>query len=97
MPLFAPSKETVWQQLADELGGDYFTDGSWLGESKVRAQVDEWVVTLDTYRGPRGTKRTRLRAPFADTRNFTFTVYRAGSFADRVSMNRQDKSRTSIG
>ncbi|HEY5753386.1 MAG TPA: hypothetical protein VIT21_09570 [Chthoniobacterales bacterium] len=83
--LFGPSKEEVWEQLSKDIGGEYFTGGFWLGESKVRAEVGEWTVTLDTYEVSdtgRAQRYTRLRAPFVNKDGFVFTIYREGMFRE---------------
>lgn len=77
---FGPSRDDVWQRLADKVGGNFFEGGLWLGDSKVRAHVDGWPVTLDTYKDSHGTTFTRFRAPYLNTDNFTFAIYRDQSF-----------------
>ena len=87
MPLldrfFGPTREEVWEKLADEVGGNFYDGGFWLGDSKVRAQVGDWMVTLDTFRERHNALATRIRAPFINKDGFIFTVYRSGSFEDQ--------------
>ena len=45
--LFGPSREEVWQQLSQEIGGTLVEGGFWNG-SKVVARHGEWTITLDT-------------------------------------------------
>lgn len=87
---FGPKRDVVWQQLADEVGGNFFEGGLWLGDSKVRAHVGGWMVTLDTYRNDHGTTFTRIHAPYINTDDFTFTLFRQGSFEDRHRTDRDD-------
>jgi hypothetical protein len=58
--------------------------------AKVRAQVGDWIVTLDTYRDAAGTTYTRLRAPFVNKDGFVFSIFRENSFEDRHSHDTQD-------
>jgi hypothetical protein len=86
--LFGPSKDDVWSQLADQVGGR-FTDGGFFGRDRLEVRVDPWVLTLDTYtvsNGKHHTTYTRLRAPFVNADGFRFTVYRAGLFSPLGTM-----------
>lgn len=79
--LFGPSRDEVWNLLAQQIGGD-FKQGEWLnGRTRVDAHVGQWIVTLDTYTVSTGKSTitfTRLRAPFVNRDGFRFTVSRAG-------------------
>jgi hypothetical protein len=85
MPLrkmFGPSKEEIWRQLSDEIGGTYVDGGMWKGD-KVQARHGEWIVTLDTYTVSTGKSHvtyTRMRAPYVNPDGFRFTIYRKGLF-----------------
>jgi hypothetical protein len=87
---FGPTREEIWEQLAEEIGGNFYDGGFWLGDSKVRAHVGDWVVTLDTYKNNAGTVFTRLRAPFVNKDGFVFSLFREGSFEDHHSVDEQD-------
>jgi hypothetical protein len=87
---FGPTRDAVWEQFAEEIGGNFYDGGFWLGDSKVRAHSGDWIVTLDTYKDQHGTIFTRLRAPFVNKDGFVFTVFRDGSFEDRHSADDQD-------
>jgi hypothetical protein len=87
---FKPTREEIWEQLAQEIGGNFYDGGFWLGDSKVRAQVGDWMVTLDTYKDNAGTIFTRLRAPFVNKDGFIFSVFREGSYEDHHSKDVQD-------
>jgi hypothetical protein len=83
MRLFGPSKKEVWKQLAGEIQADYVNNGFWVGD-RVEAQVDNWVVVLDTYTvstGKSSITYTRMRAPFVNLDNFYFKIYRTGIFS----------------
>jgi hypothetical protein len=80
---FGSKRDLIWQRLADEVGGNFFEGGLSFGGSKVRARVDGWVVTLDTYRNEHGTTVTRIHAPYISAAEFTFTLFRRRSFEDR--------------
>ena len=87
---FGPTRDAVWEQLAEEIGGNFYDGGFWLGESKVRGHVGDWIVTLDTYKDNHGTIFTRLRAPFVNKDGFVFTVYPEDSVVDRHAKDDQD-------
>jgi hypothetical protein len=87
---FGPTRDEIWEQLAEEIGGNFYDGGLWLGDSKVRAHAGDWIVTLDTYRDARGTTFTRLRAPFVNKDGFVFSIFREDSFEDRHSDDNQD-------
>ncbi|GKU25163.1 DUF3137 domain-containing protein [Clostridium folliculivorans] len=83
MGLFGPSKKEIWQQLALEINADYINNGVWKGD-RVEAHVDNWTVVLDTYTvstGKSSITYTRMRAPFVNTDNFYFRIYRSGVFS----------------
>jgi len=80
---FGSKRDVVWQRLADEVGGNFFEGGLSPGESKVRARVDGWVVTLDTYRNEQHATITRIHAPYINGDGFAFTLFRKGSFEER--------------
>ena len=86
---FLPDRDEIWEQLAEEIGGNFYDGGFWLGDSKVRAHVGDWIVTLDTYKDA-GTIATRLRAPFVNKDGFVFSIFRENSFEDRHSSDTQD-------
>jgi hypothetical protein len=88
MGLFGPSKREVWQQLADEINANYIHGGFWKGD-KVQAQVDNWLVVLDTYtvsHGKTSTTYTRMRAPFINLDSFYFKIYQKSLFSDLGKM-----------
>lgn len=81
--LFRSKKNEVWQQLAEEVGGEHVA-GTWKTGSKVQVYVDEWTVTLDTYAVSTGQSTviyTRMRAPYVNADGFRFTVYRKSLFS----------------
>lgn len=83
MGLFGPSKSEVWHQLAAEINADFVDKGFW-GGSRVEAHVDNWIIVLDTYTvssGKSSTTYTRMRAPFVNTKDFYFKIYRNGVFS----------------
>jgi hypothetical protein len=72
--LFGPSREEVWTQLAQQIGGHY---ASGFFSAKLVAKVGQWTVTLDTYTTNRQ-KFTRMRAPYVNADNFRFSIHPAG-------------------
>jgi hypothetical protein len=82
--IFGPSKDEIWQQLANEIGAEFVEGGVWQG-SKVVATVKEWTITLDTYKVSNSktyTTYTRMRAPYVNKDGFRFTIYRKGFFSE---------------
>lgn len=86
--VFGPSKDDVWSQLAEELGGE-FIKGGVFKPSLVQVAFKNWVITLDTYtvsHGKTSTTYTRLRAPYISTSGFHFKIYKKGVFSDLGKM-----------
>jgi hypothetical protein len=85
MGLFGTTRDEVWQQLCEEIGGDFIEGGVWKG-TKVQAHVGPWTITLDTYLVPTSRTQavhTRIRAPYINPDGFRFTIYRKGFFSDQ--------------
>jgi hypothetical protein len=81
--LFGPSKDELWKQLSEEIGGQ-FVDGGFRKGNKVVAKASHWTVTLDTYTVSTGKTHvtyTRLRAPFCNPDGFRFTIYQKSVFS----------------
>jgi hypothetical protein len=81
--LFGPSRDEVWQQLCQEIGGDFIDGGFWRG-GKVEVHHQGWTITLDTYAVSTGHSThvfTRIRAPFVNRDDFRFVIYRKGIFS----------------
>lgn len=81
--LFGPSKDEIWAQLSRQIGGT-FTEGRWLGSSKVVLEHREWEITLDTYTvstGKASVIYTRLRAPYVNPDAFRFHIYSKSIFS----------------
>jgi hypothetical protein len=84
MGWFGPSKDEVWRQLSDEIGGEFVEGGFWKGGT-VQAQIGPWTVTLDSYTDSstdHSVHYTRMRAPYVNPEGFRFTIYRKGFFSD---------------
>lgn len=83
--LFGPSKDEIWRQLCEQIGGDFVEGGFWKG-SKVQVHHKHWTVTLDAYtesHGEHGSAAyTRIRAPYMNKDGFRFTIYRRGFFSE---------------
>jgi hypothetical protein len=82
--LFGPSKDEVWRQLAAEISADFVDGGFWKG-TKVKGQVKQWTVTLDTYSVSTGDTTivfTRMRAPYVNRDGLRFKIYRKGWLSD---------------
>ncbi len=77
--LFGPSREEIWRQFCDQIGGQYVAGKFWkLG--KVVAQHRQWTVTLDVV-DEQDCTDTRLRAPYVNADGFRFTIYRKSVFS----------------
>ena len=82
--LFGPSKDEVWNLLAQQVGGAFKPGEGWTGKSRVGVRVGQWEVALDTYTVSTGKSHvtfTRVRAPFVNRDGFRFTIARAGVFS----------------
>jgi hypothetical protein len=82
--IFGPSKDEIWKQLSEEIGGKYIKAARWKGDSKVQVRVRDWTITLDTYTvstGKSNVTYTRMRAPYVNKDGFRFTIYRANWFS----------------
>ena len=82
--VFGPSKNEVWRKLAAEISADFVDGGFWKG-TKVQGQVNQWIVTLDTYAVSTGDTTivfTRMRAPYVNRDGLRFKIYRKGWLSD---------------
>lgn len=82
--VFGSNRDEIWRQLSDEIGGE-FVEGSFTKSSRVKVQIKEWVVTLDTFTvstGNSSTTYTRMRAPYVNPDQFRFTIYRRSVFSN---------------
>jgi hypothetical protein len=74
---FARHLESVWQQLAQQVHGQFIQGGTWKTD-KIRAHVSDWTVTLEVRSVP-GFKSeelfTRLRAPIVNPGAFRFCIH----------------------
>ena len=80
---FRDSKEEIWRQFADQLGGD-FEEGGWKKRVAVRAWHHDWEVVMDKYVVSTGKTTqiyTRIRAPYVNRDDFTFRIYRRHLFS----------------
>ncbi|NLY45953.1 MAG: DUF3137 domain-containing protein [Tissierella sp.] len=81
--LFGSSKE-VWQQFANEIGGEYVDRGFWKSK-KVIGKFESWTVVLDTFTrssGKHSTTYTRIRAPFKTVDELQFKIHRRTIFSN---------------
>ena len=82
--MFGPSRDEIWAQLAKDLDAT-LVPGSFMKDSKVTAQVGEWIVTLDTFSVSTGKTQipfTRLRAPYVNADGLQFWLSRRNFFRD---------------
>ncbi|MEM6347769.1 MAG: DUF3137 domain-containing protein [Bacteroidota bacterium] len=71
---FAKHKREIWEQLADQLQGD-FVRGNWKRADRVDAYHGDWMVSLDTLSVSESTF-TRIRAPYVNRDDFIFRIIR---------------------
>jgi len=82
--IFGPSKEEVWNLLAQQIGAEFRAGRAFHNNTRVDARVGQWIVTLDTYTVSTGKSNvtfTRLRAPFVNRDGFRLTISRANIFS----------------
>ncbi|MEP3208315.1 MAG: hypothetical protein ABJN95_03950 [Maribacter sp.] len=80
--LFGPSKDEIWQQIADDIGGEFIDNGFWKKDD-LRYAHKEWELLLDTFtrsHGKTSSTYTRLRVPFINKDGLQFKIYREGFF-----------------
>ena len=80
--IFRAYENNIWQQLTDELGGQFTDEAGWR-QDNVTVHIDEWTVTLDYHCEPGYRTEhiyTRLRAPYVNADGLRFNVYHAGVF-----------------
>ena len=81
--LFGPSKNEIWSQIANDIGGKY-EEGEFWERSYINYQHANWEIVLDTFTRSHGKTRhtyTRMRAPFANKDGLYFKIYREGFFS----------------
>ncbi|NLK44788.1 MAG: DUF3137 domain-containing protein [Tissierellia bacterium] len=84
MGIFGPSQRETWQELAEEIDGEYIEEGFWKSK-KVVAKFENWTFTLDTFvrsSGKTSTTYTRMRVPYKTKDEFKFKIYRKGLFSN---------------
>jgi hypothetical protein len=78
------SRDELWREVSREVGGE-FVGGGFCKGPKVRARVEPWTITLDSYTDTSSESHqqyTRLRAPYVRREGFLFTIYRKGVFTE---------------
>ncbi len=76
--VFGPSRPEIWQQIAQDLGGNYIGE-AFFGEDAVIYRHGEWQIVLDVryqQEGGSTASYTRLRAPFINKDGFVFRIFR---------------------
>ncbi|PCI97680.1 MAG: DUF3137 domain-containing protein [Flavobacteriales bacterium] len=82
--IFGPSKDEIWQQVANEIGGK-FEDKGWFEKDVLRFKSGQWEITLDTFTRSSGNNNhstyTRMRVPFVNRDGLRFEIYEEGIFS----------------
>ena len=84
MAWYGVSKREAWQKFSEEINAEYIDNGFWKGD-RVELDFNNWTIVLDTYTISTGKviiTYTRIRAPFVNTTDFKFRIYRKGIFSD---------------
>ncbi len=80
---FGPSKDEIWSQIANDIGGEFIDAGFW-GKDVLAYKHKDWEILLDTYTqstGKTSTIHTRLRVPFINKNNLRFSIYKENFFS----------------
>ena len=72
--LFSNHKREIWQQLAEQVDGNFF-QGKRFKPDRVEAYYGDWIITLDTFVIDK-VVFTRIRAPYVNRDDFTFKIDR---------------------
>jgi hypothetical protein len=75
------SREENWLRAASEIGATYFRGDFWEPES-IKATIPPWTVVLTLVKDDPHIACTRLTARYFCPDSFTFSIFRAGMFAD---------------
>lgn len=81
--LFGPSKEEIWTQIADDIGGEFIDAGFWATDVLIYKH-QQWEVVLDTFARNTGNANipfTRMQVPFVNKDGLLFQIYRANFFS----------------
>ncbi|MDX2283088.1 MAG: DUF3137 domain-containing protein [Bacteroidia bacterium] len=73
---FGPSKEAVWQQLSEALGGQFIPKRGLRKPSMVRARHLHWTIVIDTIKPSKQPSYTRIRANYLNSDSFFFRIFR---------------------
>ncbi|MFA7532757.1 MAG: hypothetical protein WCY46_00350 [Tissierellaceae bacterium] len=82
--IFGPSKDEVWGQFANEMGGEYINKGVFKPK-QVIVEFEGWVIILDSFsrsHGKSSTTYTRIRTPYNPIDRLQFKIYKSGLFSD---------------
>ena len=70
--IFGPSKDEIWSQISNDIGGEFIDGGFW-GKDVLVYKHGQWQILLDTYTVSSSTGNTtttttytRMRAPFVN-------------------------------
>jgi hypothetical protein len=80
-----PTKDDIWQNLAERFGGEHVMDRKGKKLKQVRFAVGGWTVVLDTTvesTGNSSQSYTRLRGLFMEKEPFMFRVYTKSIFSE---------------
>lgn len=84
-------KSEIWQQVANDIGGEYIKGNFW-GKEMLVYHHNEWEFLLDTYTTTdedfmdedsisTTTTHTRMRAPFVNKDELDFEIFHEGFFS----------------
>ncbi|MEO0584239.1 MAG: DUF3137 domain-containing protein [Bacteroidota bacterium] len=74
LDFFGKHKRRIWEQLAEQLDGDFFRGGM-TKSARVEAFYENWLIVFDQYMVDKVTY-TRVRAPYINRDDFIFKIQR---------------------
>lgn len=83
---FGPSREVLWRQLADEVGGNY-VKGTFTRNDRLFVGHRGWTIVLDEeFSAATKSSYVRLRAAQFNPGRFRFSIYRRGLLSGIATM-----------
>lgn len=81
---FSLIKDAAWHRILKGVG-DNLLNHDYLKDKKIELDISGWVITVDSYTVAEKA-HTRLRAPYLNTENFQFKMFRKGFFSSFMKL-----------
>lgn len=81
---FGLIKDAAWHRILNGVG-DNLLNHNYLKDQRIELDIGDWAITIDSYSTNEKTY-TRLRAPYINTENFRFKVFRKGFFSNLMKL-----------